>query len=674
MVNSGGASETTLAGIFLNTANMAPNHGIGYIQDKRQTTFQTYRDLLTESCGILNGLQKAGIKPGDIIILALSGNRDFIPAFWACMLGGIIPVPVPAPASYDFCGPALERLKNVWQTLEKPLIVFSGTPGKTSSRNGDISGIPEGKLLGIKDLADNDISENFHPAHEKDIAFIQFSSGSTGNPKGVCLSHRNILSNLEAIAPGLKMNKKDLCLSWMPLYHDMGLIGFHLVPLHFKMDHFLMDTHAFVRNPLLWLESLERHKATIAGAPGFSQAMVLKHLERKKSSSWDLSAVRLILNGAEPISADIMTRFCAKMSEFGLKNEAMFPVYGLAEATLAVTFPEVGTMPGIETLRRHLLQDQGKAVPADSDDPSPVTFVRVGKPLKDCEIRIVDDRDQLLQEGRVGHLQIRGANVTGGYFNNPEETDQSFCGTWLRTGDMGYIRDESLVVTGRAKNIIFVNGRNLYSEDLEQIAGRINGIDIRKIAVCGSFDRESGRDRILLFFRGSLTEKNADIMSGARQVLQEKAGVLIDIFVPAGSAPFPRTSSGKLQRFRLVQQYEQGEFDELISRFKSFFKGEGNKRIKVPPQTTNEKLIHGIWCRELMLKPEEVGMHDHFADLGGTSLNAITIITRLEKRYNIQINSENLAEYPTIASISGYLEKHPMLQTGKGKRKGVFKG
>jgi acyl carrier protein len=239
---------------------------------------------------------------------------------------------------------------------------------------------------------------------------------------------------------------------------------------------------------------------------------------------------------------------------------------------------------------------------------------------------------------------------------------------------MGYVREGSLVVTGRAKDIIFVNGRNLYAEDLERIAGQIKGIDGRKIAICGSFDQDSGRDRILMFLRGGSHEKALSFFFQARQELQERAGALVDVMIPLKSIPFPRTSSGKLQRYKLVQQYEQGEFDESIAQLNMLLAEEQAKQVKVSPRSTNEKLIHRLWCEELMLKPEQVGIHDHFADLGGESINAIVIITRLEKRYNIRINSENLAEYPTIAAISAYLDTHPLLQTGKGKRKGIFKG
>jgi len=665
----------TLVQALIGAANNAANRGIGYIQGDGSLVFHSYPQLLEEVGQVLGGLHRSGLKAGDKLILALSGNEEFLPAFWGCILGGIIPVPLPAPISLFTAGPALDRLHNVWKVLEKPYILLSEAVVDQAADKPTATHIPEQNFLTFSALRNFQSETAVHKAQASDIAYVQFSSGSTGRPKGVMLTHQNILSNVRAIETGLAMHEKDITLSWMPLYHDMGLIGYHLVPLHFKINHFLMNTSDFIRRPLQWLDSLEKHRATITAAPNFSQTMVLNHLGRKEHKKWDLSSVRLILNGAEPIAVSLMSRFTKEMSGFGIKPQAMLPVYGLAEATLAVTFPRIGELPGIETLFRSGLQSDGRAVPANTGDVSAIRFANVGFPLQDCQVRIVNDADEVLPEGRVGHIQVSGQNVTSGYYNNPAATKEVFCDTWLRTGDLGYMRADSLVVTGRAKDILFVNGQNYFADDLEHIAQKISDVQAGKVAVCGCFDEQKGRDTLLVFLKSGSPEKSVELFGKVKQHLQRAAGVTVDVMIPLKSNQFPKTSSGKLQRYKLRKQYEQGAFDDVVAQMSVLLAAAQAQQIKTPPRTVNEKLMHRLWCEELVIKPEAVGIHDHFADLGGKSINAVSIIAKMEIRYHTRIHSYNMAENPTIAELAAYLDKHPLPVRGaEAKRARFFRG
>ena len=668
--------KMTLTQVLIEVANSASDRGIGYIQDDGSLIFQSYPRLLEEAKQVLEWIREKGLKAGDKLILALSCNEEFVPVFWGCILGGIICAPLPAPMSLFTPGYALERLHNVWQVLEQPYILLSeGLLDKSSGKPVAIP-IPDDKFLTFPASQKHSPETVLHKARANDIAFVQFSSGSTGRPKGVPLTHCNILSNLRAIETGLAMHDKDITLSWMPLYHDMGLIGYHLVPLHFQINHFLINTPDFIRRPLQWLDSLERHRATITAAPNFSQTLVLNHLGRKDQEKWDLSSVRLILNGAEPIGVDLMTRFMTEMSKFQIKPEAMLPVYGLAEATLAVTFPRIGEMPRIETLSRPELQSNGRAVPTTkAGDALTIRFANVGFPLQDCKVRIVNDADVVLPEDRVGHIQVRGKNVMEGYYNDPAATREAFCGQWLRTGDLGFMRAGSLVVTGRAKDILFINGQNYFAHDLEATVRQISGVREGKVAVCGCRDDHKGHDTLLLFLMSNNPEKSTALFMEVKQHLQRAAGVTADVMIPIKSNQFPKTSSGKLQRYKLRQQYEAGVFDDVVAQMAALIATELARQVKTPPRTVNEKLMQRLWCEELMLKPHEVGIHDHFAHLGGKSINAVSILAKMESRYHIRIHSYNLAENPTIAKIAAYLDKHPLPVRGvKGMRAGFFRG
>jgi acyl-CoA synthetase (AMP-forming)/AMP-acid ligase II/acyl carrier protein len=481
-------------------------------------------------------------------------------------------------------------------------------------------------------------------------------------PKGVVLTHKNILTNIRAIGIALNEDTSYLLLNWMPFYHDMGLIGFHLTPVYYCVDQFHINTMDFVKHPLLWLDSLEKYGATITAAPNFGQALLLSRLERQQKKKWDLSSVRVILNGAEPISVAVMHRFMEKLSGFQLDAKTMFPVYGLAEATLAVTFPPLDEMPQIESLNRRELQLYHRAVSADAGDTTAIDFVNVGFPVADCEVRIVDEADNVVSDGNVGHIQIRGDNVTAGYYGNPEGTRDAFCGEWLRTGDLGFIRKERLCVTGRTKDILFINGQNYYAHDIENVAQQVEGVRDGRAAVCGWHHPQAGRDKLLLFLGSSNPKASAGLFVKVKQHLQRILGLTVDVTIPLKSNQFPKTTSGKLQRYKLRERFEQGAFDAEIEQAVHWIAVEEakNQKEKTMPGTTREKILHRLWYEELLLKPEEVGIHDRFAELGGKSIHAVSILAGLEKLYNVRIHSEVLAEYHTIAEIVAYIDAHPI--------------
>jgi acyl-CoA synthetase (AMP-forming)/AMP-acid ligase II len=320
-----------------------------------------------------------------------------------------------------------------------------------------------GRNLLLYDVLASETAGTIYDSDRESIAFIQFSSGSTGNPKGVTLTHGNILTNMDAIITGVNAVEEDSTLSWMPLTHDMGLIGFHLTPLAAGINQCLMPTEMFIRCPALWLDKADEHRATMLSSPNFGLGYLLSNLKENEEKKWDLSNVRILFNGAEPVSGEVCNKFLDALEPYGLKRNVMFPVYGLAEACLAVTFPPVEEEAVAVTVDRRSLITGSTVIEFDNrDNTESMTLTDLGYPVKGCSVRICDEENLVLPDNVVGHVQIYGDNVTKGYYNDEEATNEIVKGGgWLDTGDLGFFRNGRLIVAGRAKDVIFVNEKTI---------------------------------------------------------------------------------------------------------------------------------------------------------------------------------------------------------------------
>ena len=545
--------------LFSNVVNF-PEHGIGYVHPDRSVQFETYPELLVHARTILGGLQQAGIKPGDKIILSLDRSSEIIPALWACFLGGIVPALLQPPVSFSSYNPAAEKAEKVFLQMESPNLVVS----RRHLENWRTSQIPEGKLIDYSSLSINLPFKDADQLSPLDLALIQFSSGSTGDPKGVMLTHKNILTNTRDIVKGISITPEDIIINWMPLYHDMGLFGFHITPCVVGGTHFLVEPVDFVKDPFLWLDTLSNKGATITGCPNFGQMLVNRHLSRKPGKDWDFTSLRIIFNGAEPISVPIMNEFQERLKPFGLDPKAMFPAYGMAECTLAVTFPPIDKGASVVSFNREKLLKEGKAVQVETDLQDSIQLVNLGRSLEHCMISIRDDEGNQVPEATVGHLLVKGENVTGGYFGNAGISAESFSGEWFRTGDLGFILNGDFFITGRAKDIIFINGVNYYAHDLETLAIRIPEVVFGKIVIAGYFDEKEGKDKIIVFLVSSANEDTHALFKKIKDYFTKMIGVAIDTYIPVRSADITRTSSGKMQRYRMVNRFLKGEFPTVV--------------------------------------------------------------------------------------------------------------
>lgn len=549
-------SHRILSDLLRTTAANFPEKGIGFIQPDKSIRFLTYSGLLNNSLRVLKGIQDHGVTSGERIILSLETTEETITTIWALFLGGMIPALLQSPLTFSEYNPAVEKTERIFQILDHPYMIIS----HTHSIHWMQSRIPESNLIDLSGV----ISGSGFPAIPEicpdDLALIQFSSGSTGDPKGIMLSHRNILANISDIIEGIRLVHEDVSVSWMPLYHDMGLIGFHITPTFVGCQQYFVDPVDFVKNPSLWLDNLNNKRCNITGCPNFGQALVNRYMTRKTNPDWNFSSIRVIFNGAEPISTGTMREFLTGLGRFGLNPASMFPAYGLAEATLAVTFAPLEREAEVVRFRRVPLIRDGIAKLAEPGDRDTMELVNLGRPLTNCSLRIMGEDGKETPDETIGSVQVQGNNVSSGYYRNPEATGQTFANGWLHTGDLGFRYNGDLFIVGRLKDVIFINGINFYAHDLEVVASSVEGISSGKLVIAACFNENEGRDKLLIFLVGSDNEATRESFQQIRIHLKNTLGLHPDTFIPIKSSDIPRTSSGKIQRYKMVNRFLQGEF------------------------------------------------------------------------------------------------------------------
>jgi 1-acyl-sn-glycerol-3-phosphate acyltransferase len=523
----------------------------------------SYGDLDRRSRAVAAGLRALGLVPRQAVGIMLPSGLDYFAAFFGVQRAGGIPVPLYPPARRSQIEDHLRRQAGILATAEAVvLITFPEVLTLARLLRAQVPTVQ--RLTTVADLSALASTDGaLPPVTGDDVAFLQFTSGSTGSPKGVTLTHANLLANLRAIGPAVEIGPEDVVVSWLPLYHDMGLIGSWMGSLYFGMPLILMSPLTFLARPSRWLWAIHQHRGTLSPAPNFAYELCVAKVADEEIEGLDLSSWRYALNGAEPVSPEAMRRFTERFAPYGFDPRSMAPVYGLAECSLALAFTPLGRGPRIDVIDRETFQSTGKAVPIEdqtAEARDALRFVSCGLPVPGHEVRIVDASEREVGERQEGRIEFRGPSTTSGYWRNPEATARLIRGAWLDSGDRGYVAAGEVHITGRVKDIIIRAGRNLYPQELEEAVGEIPGIRKGCVAVFGAADRATGTEKLVVL--AETRERDEAVLEKLRDAIQSRAvdllGAPADDVVLAPPHAVPKTSSGKIRRAASRELYEQG--------------------------------------------------------------------------------------------------------------------
>ncbi len=527
----------------------------------------TYAALLADAMAVAGGLRVRGAEAGDQVAIMLPTGRDFLAAFYGIMYAGCVPVPVYPPARPSQLEDHLRRIAGIIANSQSAVLV-------TFDRARSVAGLL--RLQGLSSLAIATVSELSQPQRDGgatrgqraagDLAFLQYTSGSTGEPKGVALTHRNLLANLASMREATGVNPSDVFVSWLPLYHDMGLIGAVMGSLYIGFTLVLMSPLAFLARPSRWLRAIHRHRGTLTAAPNFAYEFCLSKVDERELEGLDLSSLRMAFNGAEAVMPATISRFAERFAGYGLRHGAITPVYGLAESSVGLAFPPQGRGPRIEVLDRTQMRVNERAVPAAPGDPRPLEIVACGLPLPGHEIRAVDAAGRELPERHQGRIQFRGPSSTSGYFRRPELSEQLCDGDWLNTGDLGFLADGELFLTGRAKDIIIRGGHNIHPQELEDSVSRVPGVRKGGVCVFPLADESTGTERLVVMAETDVAapDERARISEMIRALSVDLLGTPADEIVLAPPRAVLKTSSGKIRRSACRELYQSGHLGHGI--------------------------------------------------------------------------------------------------------------
>ena len=519
----------------------------------------TYLSLWEGALGYAARLAQAGLQPGQMVAIMLPTGKEYLFSFYGVLLAGGVPVPLYPPARLTTIEDHMTRHVSILKSAGAALMIT----------------IPEAKALAWllraqveslravlmpADLEGSGAGFVPHRGKSGDIGFLQYTSGSTGMPKGVVLSHANLLVNVRAMGAAVRADSSDVFVSWLPLYHDMGLIGGCFASMFLGFPVVLMSPLAFLSRPASWLRAIHRHRGTISGGPNFSYELCIRRISEEEMEGIDLSSWRFAFNGAEPVSPDTITRFSEKFGRWGFRKNCLSPVYGLAECTVGVAFTTPGEPWRMDELDRDVFSRTGEAVLAGPQDPSPMKVVGCGQVIQDHDLRVVDAAGLELPDRQEGLLQFRGPSATSGYYRNPSATKDLFDGEWVNTGDRAYLSGGMVYITGREKDVIIRGGRNISPYELEQAVGDLAGVRRGCVAVFGSRDAATGTERVVVLaeMRDADPSRHEPLKRMINELALSLVGAPADDIVLAPPATVPKTSSGKIRRVAAREFYERG--------------------------------------------------------------------------------------------------------------------
>ncbi|MGK7878158.1 MAG: AMP-binding protein, partial [Xenococcaceae cyanobacterium] len=608
---------------------IAPDRGkVIFLESDGGEIIKIYATLRERATRMLGGLRDFGLQPGNPIILQVD-RPDFIPAFWSCILGGFLPVPISIAPNYERPNKVITKLHDVWNLLNHPPILTTAVLAPQIRGAFEQHGT-EVQTPTLEIIETYPPDTQWYPSQPDDLAFFLLSSGTTGKPKLITRTHQCVVNVFFPPKQNKSLSDAEtIYLIWTPFDHIVGL--YIIAPNVGCKIH--LSTAAFLQNPLLWLDIIQKYRVTHALMMNFALKLVLDCLDTVSQRRWNLSSLRQIILGAEPIVAKTARTFLKRLAVHGLSADVLCPDYGMSE---------IGSIT--------LSKDFSLGTTSD-DDP----FVVVGQPTPRNSIRIVDRFGDLLQEGQIGSIEVTGSTMTVGYYQNSKANRTAFTADgWFRTGDLGFLQNGCLTVTGREKEIIIINGVNYHSHQIDKVVEEIEGVTPSYTVACGVRQPSSNTDELAIFFHTSVEEPNrlSVLLREIRRVVVRRVGVNPTYLIPVAKSVIPKTGTGKIQRLELKQRFEAGEFDAIYQRVEAlpgreFVAPNGKvdrRALPVPNQTRLEPeetfvsprdelelQLTKIWEKVLGIQP--IGVRDNFFDLGGHSLLAVRLFAQIEKAF-----------------------------------------
>jgi acyl-CoA synthetase (AMP-forming)/AMP-acid ligase II len=591
--------------------------------------------LLFDAERVSAGLRELGIKPQDKVIVHMDRDEDFLVAFWGCALGGFVPIPIPP--TQEGSDSARGKLRHVCQRLQRPVVIVGQSTAPTLWEQ---SVLPDERVevVTLDALRASEPDGCSHDPQPNDLALVLLTSGSTGAPKGVMLTHANLLSMISGMGQSYSLSEQDTLLNWLPLDHVGGIAFIHLLAVYLGANHVQLRKEFVLQDPLRWLDAVAQHRASLTWAPNFAYALLNARAEEIQHRHWDLSSLRFLGNAGEAIVAKTARRTLELLGSKGLPPSAMHPMWGMSEtASAAVT-------------------SERFSLASTTDDDA---WVELGRPIPEMSMRIVDDDGVVVEEGVIGALEVRGPSVTVGYWQHLAGDREGFTPDgWFKTGDCGFIHAGRLSLTGRSKDVVIIHGRNHFCQEIEAVVEGIEGIAAASVAVCGVRRPGHETDDLVIFFTpvDPAEARLPGLLREIRRGVVRSVGLTPTAVIPLERQAIPRTEIGKIRRAELRSRFEAGAFDAILERLARHSQKTATPGPALSARITRmEAVIATLWCDVLSL--DSVGLHEDFFELGGNSLLLLQLQRSVQARCQKDIPLCDLIEHTSVAAMAVYLSE-----------------
>lgn len=548
---------------LLNNAGVEEKEGYTFLTDSLEERTWSFADLHKETKRRGQYFRSLGLEPGDRMAMVIPDGEDFVLSFLGAIQAGIVPVPMYPPLALGKLDSYIETAKRIVATSGAKILLTSKKVSSILwSLVGSVPSLTSLELVeAVQGASAEGLPELEYVAEPSDICFLQFTSGSTSDPKGVQVTHQNLVANAKAIiidGLGASLERGDRGVSWLPLFHDMGLIGFVIAPLFTKVPVVFIPTLTFAKRPLCWMSTISKYRGTITFAPNFAFGLASKRMTPKKLANLDLSSLRVLGCGAEPINAETARAFAETYAPAGFDPNALMPSYGMAEATLAIAFDRLDQPMTSVRIDREAYEADKKAVVADESASELLELVACGTTFPEHKLGVMDETGQLVSEGTVGEIVFSGPSVTTGYFNNALATRSALVDGWLHTGDLGFMLEGRVYISGRIKDLIILNGRNYYPQSIEWEVEQLAGVRRGNVAAFSTLGENS--EALVVVAETKLQDKQALIQleNTIKETIQTALGLRTDTVKLIAAGALPKTSSGKLQRAKTKRMFEAG--------------------------------------------------------------------------------------------------------------------